>query len=180
MLRFHDASLMMTFVYALNLIDILLYLFIFYSQLTETVNCLSSQGQLPLGIALVSRSTAIAQTLVQNGKADVNAYNGDVSIEQIHVIIIKLNWFLFSFYNFQGCTLLIDAIQRGDGFSAQFLLEQGCNVNLTSRITSDTALHLICTYSEKSSEGDTYGDMISVGKSLLEHKADPNLQNIRG
>lgn len=52
----------------------------FLSQLSEIVNSVSPQGQLPLGIALMGRSTAIAQTLVQNGKADVNAYNTDVSI----------------------------------------------------------------------------------------------------
>lgn len=43
------------------------------------MNSLSPQGQLPLGLALISRSTAIAQTLVQNGKADVNAYDAEVS-----------------------------------------------------------------------------------------------------
>lgn len=48
-------------------------------QLSEVANSLSPQGQLPLGIALMSRSSSIAQTLVQNGKANVNAYNGDVS-----------------------------------------------------------------------------------------------------
>lgn len=51
---------------------------IFYFQLSEVVNSLSPQGQLPLGIALMSRNTSIAHTLVQNGKADVNAYNGEV------------------------------------------------------------------------------------------------------
>lgn len=49
-----------------------------HSQLPEIVNSLSPQGQLPLGIALLSRSTAIAQTLVKNGKADLNAYDGEV------------------------------------------------------------------------------------------------------
>lgn len=43
------------------------------------MNSVSPQGQLPLGIALMGRSIAIAQTLVQNGKADVNAYNTEVS-----------------------------------------------------------------------------------------------------
>lgn len=46
----------------------------------EIVNSLSAQGQLPLGLALLGRSAQIAHTLVQTGKADVNAYNGDVSI----------------------------------------------------------------------------------------------------
>lgn len=53
--------------------------FIFsHLQLSEIVNSVSPQGQLPLGIALMGRSTAIAQTLVQTGKADVNAYNAEV------------------------------------------------------------------------------------------------------
>lgn len=45
------------------------------------MNSLSPQGQLPLGIALISQSTAIAQTLVQNGQADLNAYDGEVNIK---------------------------------------------------------------------------------------------------
>lgn len=158
------------------------YCFSFSLQLSETVNCLSQQGQLPLGIALVGRSTAIAQTLVSNGKADVNAYNGEVSIHLVYFWSFGFNEFFIQFCDLssQGCTLLIDAIQRGDGFSAQFLLEQKCNVNLTSRVTSDTALHLICTYSEKSSENETYRDMVRVGETLIQQEADPNLQNIRG
>lgn len=42
------------------------------------VNSLSSQGQLPLGLALVGRSKTIADTLVDNGNADVNGVNGEV------------------------------------------------------------------------------------------------------
>lgn len=81
---------------------------------------------------------------------------------------------------FQGCTLLIDAIKRGDGFAAQFLLEKDCNVNLSSKDTTDTALHLVCTYSEKSCDKDTFNDMISVAEALLQKGADPNVQNRRG
>lgn len=82
----------------------------------------------------------------------------------------------------QGCTLLIDAVQRGDGFTAQFLLDRDCDVNLTARSTADTALHIVCTYSEKSSDidSDTYKEMVLVGKALLLKRADPNLQNNRG
>lgn len=80
----------------------------------------------------------------------------------------------------QGSTLLIDAVKRGDGFAAHFLLEKDCDVNLTSRVTADTALHLVCTYSEKSCDAETLTEMISVGKVLLEKKADPNVQNRRG
>lgn len=76
--------------------------------------------------------------------------------------------------------MLIDAVKRGDGFSAQFLLDKKCDVNLTTRNTSDTALHLACTYSEKTCDGDTYNSMLKIGKQLLEHGADPNIQNIKG
>lgn len=47
-------------------------------QTPEVVNSLSSQGQLPLGLALIGRSKAIADTLVDSGRADVNAINGEV------------------------------------------------------------------------------------------------------
>lgn len=97
-------------------------------------------------------------------------------------MISRLNYFhnFFKFYSLQGCTLLIDAVKRGDGFAAQFLLEKGCDVNLTSRATADSALHLVCTYSEKSCEGDTFIDMISIGKLIVEKGANPNVQNHRG
>lgn len=65
-----------------------MFLLLRFFQLSEIVNSVSPQGQLPLGIALMGRSTAIAQTLVQNGKADVNAYNTDVSI--LHLLM--WNW----------------------------------------------------------------------------------------
>lgn len=77
--------------------------------------------------------------------------------------------------------MLIDAIKRGDGFAAQFLLENDdCDVNLTSKLTADTALHLVCTYSDKSCDSDTFNDMILVGEALIQKGADPNVQNRRG
>lgn len=93
-------------------------------------------------------------------------------------MISKQNFTLFIYH--QGCTLLIDAVKRGDGFSAQFLLENDCNVNLTAKQTNDTALHIVCTYSEKSTDSDTYNDMVSIGKLLIEKSADINLQNSKG
>lgn len=76
--------------------------------------------------------------------------------------------------------MLIDAVKRGDGFAAQFLLEKDCDVNLTSRVTADTALHLVCTYSDKSCDPETLTEMNSVGKTILEKKGDPNVQNRLG
>lgn len=49
-----------------------------------------------------------------------------------------------------------------------------------SKDTSDTALHLVCTYSEKSFDKDTFNDMISCAEALIQKGADPNLQNRRG
>lgn len=54
-------------------------------QLPELVNSLSPQGQLPLQLALLGRSATIAATLVQNGSADVNAYDGNVSVSMCYV-----------------------------------------------------------------------------------------------
>lgn len=81
---------------------------------------------------------------------------------------------------FQGSTLLIDAVKRSDGFSAQFLLDNSCDVNLIDRNTADTALHLVCTYAEKSSDARTYKEMLIIGEKLLEHDANPNIQNQKG
>lgn len=124
----------------------------------EIVNSLSKQGHLPLGLALQGRSTPIAQTLIETGKADVNAYTGD------------------------GSTLLIDAVRRGDGYAAQFLLDQQCNVNLTDRSSADTALHLASTYAETATDdATTYADMLAVAKRLLEEcDSDVNLRNQKG
>lgn len=80
----------------------------------------------------------------------------------------------------QGCTLLIDSIKRGDGYTAQFLLDKGCNVDLVTRDTSDTALHLVCTYAERSTDSETFRDMLSIGRQLLKRRADPNVQNYKG
>lgn len=75
---------------------------------------------------------------------------------------------------------MIDAIKRGDGFTAQFLLDKGCNIDLVTRDTSDTALHLVSTYAEKCTDPETFRDMLSVARQLLKRRADPNVQNIRG
>lgn len=75
---------------------------------------------------------------------------------------------------------MIDAVKRGDGFAAQFLLEKDCDVNLSSRESADTALHLVCTYSEKSCDTETFSDIIMVAETLIQKGANPNAQNRRG
>lgn len=124
--------------------------------LQDMVNALSPQGHLPLGLALVEQHTAIANTLVQNGGADVNARNSE------------------------GATLLIDSIKRGDGFAAKFLLENKCDVNLTTRGSEDTALHLICTFSKETSDLEVYTEILDVGRKILSLEVDVNKQNSKG
>ncbi|KAG5674000.1 hypothetical protein PVAND_003993 [Polypedilum vanderplanki] len=122
----------------------------------DIVNSLSSQGHLPLGLALIEQNTAIANTLI-NGNADVNAVNSE------------------------GSTLLIDAIKRSDGFSANFLLDHNCDVNLTTQDTGDMALHIICTYSRESTSNETFKEMLEVGKKVISKKnLEINKQNLKG
>ena len=53
-------------------------------------------------------------------------------------------------------------------------------MNLVTRDTSDSAMHLVCTYSEKSSDTETFADMLDVAKQLLKNGADLNMQNVKG
>lgn len=82
--------------------------------------------------------------------------------------------------NSDGATLLIDAIKRGDGFAANFLLENNCDVNLTTKESEDTALHYICTYSRETSDPATFNEMLEVGKKILEKGVEINKQNSKG
>lgn len=108
-------------------------------------------------MALIEQNSAIANTLLQNGNANINATNSD------------------------GCTLLIDAIKRSDGFSAKFLLDHNCDVNMTTNETGDMALHIISTYSKGSSSHETFKEMIEVGKKILSREnVDINKQNSKG
>lgn len=93
---------------------------------------------------------------MQNGNANVNAKNAD------------------------GSTLLIDSIKRGDGFSARFLLDHDCDVNLVTDGTEDTVLHIICTYAKESTEPDVYKEMIEIGQMFLSKNCDINKQNSKG
>lgn len=53
--------------------------FFFNFQIAEFSNCISDQGYLPLQLALTSKNLAIAETLVKNGFANINAYDAEVS-----------------------------------------------------------------------------------------------------
>jgi ankyrin repeat protein len=134
---------------------LLLELKVSYRLLTKKI--LNITGYLPLGLALIEQNTVIANTLI-NGNANVNAT-----------------------VNSEGATLLIDAIKRSDGFSANFLLDHKCDVNLTSNDTGDMALHMICTYSKDSSSSETFREMLDVGKKIIgRQNLEVNKQNSKG
>lgn len=124
--------------------------------LSELVNSVSEQGLLPLQMALMAKNIPIAQTLVKNGSANINAYDSE------------------------GSTILIDSVKRGDKFSADFLLEHNCLLDLTTRSTADTALHILCAYNSKVTDADVFRNMMDVGKSILAMKPNVNLQNRLG
>lgn len=126
------------------------------NSLPELVNSLSEHGQLPLQMALSAKSVQIAQTLVNNGSANVNAYDA------------------------KGCTLLIDAVKKADNFAADFLLNHNCLVDLVSRPSSDSALHIVCSYGEIDENPESFSHMIDIGKKILQRKANVNLQNNQG
>lgn len=113
-------------------------------------------GILPLQLALIEQNTGIANTLI-NGNANINAVNSE------------------------GCTLLIDAVKRSDSFSAKFLLDHSCDLNLTTKDTGDTALHVICTFSMESTSSTTFKEMLDIGRKILARQdLDINKQNVKG
>lgn len=77
-LNWNEVKLKLFLFCSMRKLNAFLFLSLLFFQLSEIVNSVSPQGQLPLGIALMGRSTNIAQTLVQTGKADLNAYNAEV------------------------------------------------------------------------------------------------------
>uniref|UniRef100_A0A1I8NT83 FYVE-type domain-containing protein n=2 Tax=Stomoxys calcitrans TaxID=35570 RepID=A0A1I8NT83_STOCA len=107
-------------------------------------------------MALMGKSLPIAQTLVKNGSANINAYDS------------------------KGDTILIDAVKRGDKFSAEFVLKNNCDLNQTSRSSADTALHVICAYSPQTIDAGLYSDMVGVGQTLLSMNPNVNIQNRSG
>ncbi|XP_034475641.1 rabankyrin-5 [Drosophila innubila] len=123
--------------------------------LPELVNSLSENGQLPLQMALSAKNIPIAQTLVKNGSANLNAYDAN------------------------GLTLLMDAVKRADHFAADFLLSQNCLVDPLSRPSSDSALHIVCSYGTNSDRNEL-SQMIDIGTKILHRKPNVNIQNLLG
>lgn len=115
------------------------------------VNTFSENGILPLEMALSSKNAKIAKSLVDNGMANINAVN------------------------MGGFSLLKSALKNGDAFSANFLLDQNCLLDLPSKPSSDTALHIICNYGP-----DNTPEIMEVVKKILQRQLNINIQNIKG
>ncbi|XP_046387052.1 rabankyrin-5 isoform X1 [Ischnura elegans] len=162
---------------------VFLYLVERSSEVPRSLDRPDARGDLPLDLALKSRLGSIAKTLVQHG-ADVNARDD------------------------KGFTLLHRAVERGDEYSATFLVSNGASVFTTIPARGDTALHLAASFSPHEVAPDEYlffeddrpstngqenqdkaasqnspevvKAMANVGKLLLEKGLDPNIQNSQG
>ncbi|XP_069684015.1 rabankyrin-5 [Periplaneta americana] len=134
---------------------VFLYLVENNAELSTLVNQLDGRGELALDIALCAEQSSIARTLVEH-QADLNARD------------------------MRGYTLLHRAVERGDGFSASFLIGHGASVATVTPELGDTALHMIASYSPTTSETDVMTAMTEVARQMLEKGLDPNLQNKQG
>ncbi|XP_044260908.1 rabankyrin-5 [Tribolium madens] len=118
------------------------------SKLSDIVNVWSPNGELPLDLALRSHNGSIAATLVQ--------HNADINIRDV-----------------QGDTLLHRAIKQEDSFSALFLLENNCNVTLSTRTENDSALHLVAG-------APNIEDGSKIAEKLINKNVNVNAQNRLG
>ncbi|KAL0267274.1 UNVERIFIED_CONTAM: hypothetical protein PYX00_009592 [Menopon gallinae] len=143
-------------------------------EIAKIINQSDNNGNLPLGLALSEKQTAIATTLCKF-RADVNAKD-------------QYSW-----------SLLQRAIQRGDTYSAEFLIKQNADVFCVTPTTLDTCLHLACTHSESvlSLDGavttgpfstDNFKEdvplndnkMVQIIQLLLDKGLDPSKKNAEG
>lgn len=59
-------------------------------------------------------------------------------------------------------------------------MERNCQLDLCSRPSADTALHIVCGYSTNNADVETHEAMLRVGQKLLDGKANVNLRNLKG
>uniref|UniRef100_H3AEJ0 Ankyrin repeat and FYVE domain containing 1 n=1 Tax=Latimeria chalumnae TaxID=7897 RepID=H3AEJ0_LATCH len=134
---------------------VFLYLIEMDAQLPEKLNELDNNGDLALDLALSRRLESIATTLVNN-KADVD-------------MVDKNGW-----------SLLHKAIQRGDEFSAGFLIRNGARVNAATVGEQQAPLHLVAAYSPKKHPAEVMVGMACITEALLQAGANPNTQDCNG
>uniref|UniRef100_A0A4W3ID53 Ankyrin repeat and FYVE domain containing 1 n=1 Tax=Callorhinchus milii TaxID=7868 RepID=A0A4W3ID53_CALMI len=134
---------------------VFLFLIEMDSQLPGKLNELDSNGDLALDLALSRKLESIANTLVNN-KADVD-------------MLDKVGW-----------SLLHKAIQRGDQFSAQFLIRHRARVNAATSVEHETPLHLVAAYSPKQHSAEAMAGMAHIAQGLLQAGANSNMQDSKG
>lgn len=134
---------------------VFLFLIEYDSQLSVKLNELDHRGDLPLDLALMEGQESIAETLILH-KVDVNARDGN------------------------GRTLLHRAIERGDYFSAGFLIRHDAAVNATSPVQGCTPLHLIAALDFKLMDPISINGMADVARMLLKKSANPNIKDNLG
>ncbi|XP_021369516.1 rabankyrin-5-like isoform X1 [Mizuhopecten yessoensis] len=132
-----------------------LYLIEYDSQLSVKLNDVDDKGDLPMDLALQSRQTSIAETLMKH-RVDVNRRDNT------------------------GKCLLHKAIKRGDEFSAEFLIRNGADVTMTTHLDRESPLHMVATFNPDVTSPDVITGMACIAKQLLEHNADPNHQDTSG
>ncbi|XP_059091061.1 rabankyrin-5-like isoform X1 [Tigriopus californicus] len=100
---------------------VLLYMIEFNHELSSFVNRPDEEDKLPLDIALSTKQSGIASTLIDH-RANVDQSNGN------------------------GWNLIHLAIDRDDVFALEFLLDNNVNVNAFTPQEKNTALHLLADY----------------------------------
>ncbi|XP_069982534.1 rabankyrin-5 isoform X2 [Penaeus vannamei] len=129
---------------------VFLYLIEFDSQLPGVLDEADESGDMALDLALLGRQHSIADTLLKHG-ASVTTTDPT------------------------GASLLHRAVRRGDEFSASFLMNHGCSVNVATPGDGRTPLHTLV--SQNYIDQQTREDMVKVAQTMIEKGADPNIQD---
>ncbi|ROT61389.1 Ankyrin repeat and FYVE domain-containing protein 1 [Penaeus vannamei] len=119
-------------------------------QLPGVLDEADESGDMALDLALLGRQHSIADTLLKHG-ASVTTTDPT------------------------GASLLHRAVRRGDEFSASFLMNHGCSVNVATPGDGRTPLHTLV--SQNYIDQQTREDMVKVAQTMIEKGADPNIQD---
>ncbi|XP_064118603.1 rabankyrin-5-like isoform X2 [Macrobrachium nipponense] len=129
---------------------VFLYLIEYDAQLPAVLDEADENGDMALDLALMGRQHSIADTLLK--------HSASVTITDP-----------------TGASLLHRAVRRGDAYSANYLMDHGCSVNVATPGDGRTPLHTLAsqTYVDK----EIREEMVKVAQSMLVKGADPNIQD---